>query len=288
MIFKNKLKIAIITGSTKGVGKEIAKMFLKNNYNVIITGRNINNVIKITDELNSNKNTTAYAKGYYLDYNNIHKSSKLLNSLENKEIIPNFLINNAGALNTKNLNNVSLKTIDIITKANLIGPLIMSKYCINIIKNNNEYGGILFNTPPYKIDDKTTYLLPYMQSKLAQTTLMKSLANSNLNNKAIICGFWTNYPLSTDAIINRNIGTLDNCMHPSILSDTVEKLIFNTINPWRYNSKVIIDKDFLTEHNLSLNKYKMGDNVKNLDDLFINYIKKKILLKKNLYNNYSY
>ena len=51
---------------------------------------------------------------------------------------------------------------------------------------------------------------------------------------------------------------------------------------------MIIDKDFLTEHNLSLNKYKMGDNVKNLDDLFINYIKKKILLKKNLYNNYSY
>ena len=69
-----------------------------------------------------------------------------------------------------------------------------------MLANNNEYGGILFNTPPYNIHDKTSYLLPYMQTKLAQTTLMKSLANSNLNNNALICGFWTNFPLSTDAI----------------------------------------------------------------------------------------
>ena len=167
--------------------------------------------------------------------------------------------------------------------ANMIGPLIMSKYCINIIKNTNEYGGILFNTPSYKIDDKTTYLLPYMQTKLGQTTLMNSLANSNLNNKALICGFWTKYPLSTDAIINRNLGTLDNCMHPSILSDTIEELIFNTNNPWRYNSKVIIDQDFLSERNISLNKYKMGKNIKKLDDLFMDHLKNKYNIKKNLY-----
>lgn len=283
MIFKNKFKTALITGSTRGVGKEIAKMFLKNNYNVVITGRNINYAKKVADELNSSKYSLAHAKGYYLNYDNISKCSNLLNSLENKEIIPNFLINNAGALNTKNLNDVSLKTIDTMANANMIGPLIMSKYCINIIKNTNEYGGILFNTPPYKIDDKTTYLLPYMQTKLGQTTLMNSLANSNLNNNALICGFWTKYPLSTDAIINRNIGTLDNYMHPSILSDTIEELIFNTNNPWRYNSKVIIDEDFLTEKNISLKKYKMGKNIKKLDDLFMGHLKNKYNIKKNLY-----
>ena len=283
MIFKNKFKTALITGSTRGVGKEIAKMFLKNHYNVVITGRNINDAKKVADELNSNKYSLAHAKGYYLNYDNISKSSNLLNSLENKEIIPNFLINNAGALNTNNLNDVSLKTINTMANTNMIGPLIMSKYCINIIKNTNEYGGILFNTPPYKIDDKTTYLLPYMQTKLGQTTLMNSLANSNLNNKALICGFWTKYPLSTDAIINRNIGTLDNCMHPSILSNTIEELIFNTNNPWRYNSKVIIDDDFLSERNISLNKYKMCKNIKKLDDLFMGHLKNKYNIKKNLY-----
>ena len=52
-------------------------------------------------------------------------------------------------------------------------------------------------------------------------------------------------------------------MHPSILSDTIEELIFNTTNPHQYNSKVIIDEDFLNEKNLSLDRYKMGKNVKN-------------------------
>jgi len=283
MIFNNNLKTALITGSTKGVGKEIAKMFLKNNYNVIITGRNINNALTVADELNSNNLTVAKAKGYNLDFTNLHKSFNLLNSLENKSIRPSFLINNAGALNIKNINDISVNTIDIITKTNMIGPMILSKYCINIIKDHKEYGGILFNTPPYKIDDKTTYLLPYMQTKLAQTTLMKSLSNSNLNNNALVCGFWTNYPLSTNAIISRNIGKIENCMSPTILSKVLEELIFNTNNNTHYNGKVIIDKDFLESKNISLKQFEMGNDVKDLDTLFMNHLKNKYSKKKNLY-----
>ena len=283
MIFNNTLKTALITGSTKGVGKEIAKMFLKNNYNVIITGRNINNALTVADELNSNNLTVAKASGYNLDFTNLHKSFNLLNSLENKSIKPSFLINNAGALNIKNINDISVNSIDKITKTNMIGPMILSKYCIDIIKDNNEYGGILFNTPPYKIDDKTTYLLPYMQTKLAQTTLMKSLSNSNLNNNALICGFWTNYPLSTNAIISRNIGKIENCMSPTILSKVLEELIFNTKNNTYYNGKVIIDKDFLESKNISLKQFEMGNDVKDLDTLFMNHLKNKYSKKKDLY-----
>ena len=283
MIFNNTLKTALITGSTKGVGKEIAKMFLKNNYNVIITGRNINNALTVADELNSNNLTIAKAIGYNLDFTNLHKSFNLLNSLENKSIKPSFLINNAGALNIRNINDISVKSIDIITKTNMIGPMILSKYCIDIIKDKKEYGGILFNTPPYKIDDKTTYLLPYMQTKLAQTTLMKSLSNSNLNNNALVCGFWTNYPLSTDAIISRNIGKIENCMSPTILSKLLEELIFNTKNNTYYNGKVIIDKDFLESKNISLKQFEMGNDVKDLDTLFMNHLKNKYSKKKDLY-----
>ena len=90
MIFKNKLKTAIVTGSTKGVGQEIAKMFLKNNYNVIITGRNEKTAKNIAEMLNASKNN-GLAKGYYLNYNDMNNSHKLLNLLENKEIKINFL-----------------------------------------------------------------------------------------------------------------------------------------------------------------------------------------------------
>lgn len=274
MVFNNYLKTALITGGTKGVGKEIAKMFLNNNYNVIITGRNINDTIRAADKLNSeNTKNMGRVKGYNLDYLNIHKSYNLLNNLENKTIQPTFLINNAGALNIKNMNDISINTIEILNKVNIIGPTILSKYCIDIINTSKEKGGILFNTPPYEIDKKTKYLLPYMQTKLAQTTLMRSLANSNKNKNALICGFWTNYPLSTNAILSRNIGNIENCMHPNILAETLEQLIFHTKNNTFYNGEVIIDEYFLKYKDIDVNKYKMGKNTKKLDDLFINHIK---------------
>jgi short-subunit dehydrogenase len=283
MVFNNKLKIALITGGTRGVGYEIAKMFKRNNYNVIITGRKESEAIKISEKLNDNDiYSKGVVKGYKLDFTDINDSNKLLNKLENKDIRPNFIINNAGTLNLKNINDISLKEYEIMLKVNTIGPLILSKYCLDILKcSSDKYSGILFNTPPYNIDDKTTYLLPYMQTKLAQTTLMSSLANLSLNNNAVVCGFWTNYPLLTDAIIKKNIGKNDNCMHPKILSKTLEELIFNTKNPTHYNSKVIIDKEFLKNKNVNIKQFKIGNNTKNLDDLFMKHL--NINQKKNMF-----
>jgi len=274
MIFNNKLKTALVTGGTRGVGKELAKMFKKNNYNVIITGRKECEANKIAEELNSiDTYSNGIVKGYKLDFMDIINSKKLLNKLEKKEIKPNFLINNAGTLDMRNINKITLKQFDNLLKVNTIGPMLLSKYCIDIIRNNtNDYSGILFNTPPYRIDDKTSYLLPYMQSKLAQTTLMKSLANLSINNNALICGFWTKYPLLTDAIIDRKITEKENCMHPKILAKTLEELLFNTNNPTQYNSKVIIDHDFLYERGICLNQFKNGKIIKNLDSIFLNHL----------------
>lgn len=274
MIFNNKLKIALVTGGTRGVGKELAKMFKKHNYNVIITGRKESDAINIADELNSiDRYSKGIVKGYKLDFTDIINSKKILNKLDNKEIKPSFLINNAGTLNTRDIDNLTLKNFDNLLKVNTIGPMLLSKYCIDIIRNNTDhYTGILFNTPPYIIDDKTSYLLPYMQSKLAQTTLMKSLAKLSINNNAVVCGFWTKYPLLTDAIIERKIGKKENCMHPSILAKTLEELLFNTSNPTIFNSDVIIDDDFLKNRNISIDQFKIGNDVKNLDNLFFNHL----------------
>ncbi len=257
-------------------------MFLKNNFNVIITGRNKNNVEKITTNLNLNNknNNNSIVKGYKLDYTDIINSKEFINLLENKKIKPSYLVNNAGTLQLDSIHDITLNKMDLLFKINILGPMLLSKFCIDIIRNTNENGAILFNTPPYNIHNKTTYLLPYMQSKLAQTTLMKSLANSNVNNNAIVCGFWTNYPLMTDAIIERKICTKDNCMHPSILSKTLEEILFNSKNKQVYNSKVVIDEDILNQRNISLDKYKLGNNIKKLDDLFFYHLKNKYKNKK--------
>ena len=264
---------ALITGGTRGVGKEIADMFKKRGYNVIITGRDTNNAKLIAEEINKKyPDKDGIAQGYKLDFTNMAGSRKLLAKLEKGEIRPTYLINNAGVLMFDNMRNITEKHLDIMFKVNVIGPMYLTKLCMNDIRKNN-YGAILFNSPPYRIDNKTKYLLPYMQTKLAQTTFMHSLSNLHLSSDVLVSSFWTKYPLMTDAIISRGIGNIEECMHPSILSRTIEELLFNTANRVYYNGKVILDDDFLKNQNIDVNQYKMGKDVPSLDSLFLKYLK---------------
>ena len=264
---------ALITGGTRGVGKEIADMFKKRGYNVIITGRDTNNAKLIAEEINKKyADKDGIAQGYKLDFTNMAGSRKLLAKLEKGEIRPTYLINNAGVLMFDNMRNITEKHLDIMFKVNVIGPMYLTKLCMNDIRKNN-YGAILFNSPPYRIDNKTKYLLPYMQTKLAQTTFMHSLSNLHLSSDVLVSSFWTKYPLMTDAIISRGIGNIEECMHPSILSRTIEELLFNTANRVYYNGKVILDDDFLKNQNIDVKQYKMGKDVPSLDSLFLKYLK---------------
>ena len=264
---------ALITGGTRGVGKEIADMFKKRGYNVIITGRDTNNAKLIAEEINKKyPDKDGIAQGYKLDFTNMAGSRKLLAKLEKGEIRPTYLINNAGVLMFDNMRNITEKHLDIMFKVNVIGPMYLTKLCMNDIRKNN-YGAILFNSPPYRIDNKTKYLLPYMQTKLAQTTFMHSLSNLHLSSDVLVSSFWTKYPLMTDAIISRGIGNIEECMHPSILSRTIEELLFNTANRVYYNGKVILDDDFLKNQNIDVKQYKMGKDVPSLDSLFLKYLK---------------
>ena len=276
---------ALITGGTRGVGKEIADMFKKRGYNVIITGRDTNNAKLIAEEINKKyPDKDGIVQGYKLDFTNMAGSRKLLAKLEKGEIRPTYLINNAGVLMFDNMRNITEKHLDIMFKVNVMGPMYLTKLCIDDIWKHN-YGAILFNSPPYRIDNKTKYLLPYMQTKLAQTTFMHSLSNSHMGSHigsdkgshmgsdVLVSSFWTKYPLMTDAIISRGIGNLEECMHPSILSRTIEELLFNTANRVYYNGKVILDDDFLKNQNIDVNQFKMGKDVPSLDSLFLKYLK---------------
>ncbi len=276
-------KLALITGATRGVGKELAKMFQTHNYDVIITGRDANNTKSIADELNANipegssQRGTAMgtAMGYELDFTTANEdNNELLAELKNKTIKPTYLINNAGVLMLDNMRNITTKQLHVMFSVNTFGPMLLSKYCMEHIWEQKS-GGILFNSPPYAIDDKTKYLMPYMQTKLAQTTFMHSLANTTPKESDVfVSSFWTNYPLHTDAILKRGVGKIEDCMHPRILSRTVEELLFNIKNRQEYNGKEIIDGKFLQARGIDTTQFQMSPSQMppSLDQLFLNHL----------------
>ena len=125
------MKKVLITGGNKGIGLEVTKLFLENNYEVIIIARDYNDF-----ELNDNKNV----KKIQYDLTDISGIEKLVHEIGSVDI----LINNAGLMNSLPYDNYQKEKFDDIMDLNLYAPIELinhvSKY---MIKNN---GGRIVNT----------------------------------------------------------------------------------------------------------------------------------------------
>ena len=106
------MKNVIITGSSRGIGFELVKLFNENDYKVIALSRNTKPISNL-----KLKNV----KSFYLDISSpesINKTIKLV-SEEFKKI--DILINNAGALINKPFKDTSFKDFESIYKVNVFG-----------------------------------------------------------------------------------------------------------------------------------------------------------------------
>lgn len=257
---------ALVIGGTRGIGLEITKMFCRNRVPVVFTGTNIDNIKEVEENFNSRS-----VYGTDLDlacFNSIENFKKKMDSFHFR---PNILVYNAGYLSLRPYEKDA--NVRKLFQINTISPIIMTSFFLPEMMKAN-HGHIIFNSPPYVIDEKVKFLTPYIQSKLGQTTFMKSVSHI-VKHKNISCNsIWTNYPLWTDAIRLRNVGAKEQCVDPSILSRVVEEIIWKE-DPKTFKGNEIIDESYLQSKNIDTRKFFLGNRVKNLDELFLSHLIKK-------------
>lgn len=147
-IYKGELlkgRTALITGGTSGIGLAIAKTFLLNDCNVIITGRSqekLNDVVKkLTKEINDDKLKIIGYKFDITDTKNIqNKFEELLKIIDNRIDI---LVNNAGIIKGSNIGNTDVDEYELCLKTNLEGTYFLSQTFFNYLKGNKIKGNIL-------------------------------------------------------------------------------------------------------------------------------------------------
>lgn len=126
-------KIILISGGTRGLGIEIAKLLINNNYKVIVTGRTTNEDIENLIRLNQEN---IFFESF--DLKNIDKIKKFISNLSKKYGRIYGLINNAavgydGVLATMHENEISE-----LLKINIEAPILLSKYVSRMMLLNNE------------------------------------------------------------------------------------------------------------------------------------------------------
>ena len=94
MDFDLKNKVAIVTGSGRGIGQDIAKKLANEGTQLICISRTKSSLIKLKKELDIINNKENFI--YSLDLENKKSIKKVINFLKKNKLSPNIAINNVG------------------------------------------------------------------------------------------------------------------------------------------------------------------------------------------------
>lgn len=196
------MKTVVITGSARGLGYEMAKVFRQNNVNVVISDLNedkLNNTKQELEKINSSSKVKSCVC-------NVTKSEDILNLIEftKKEFGKiDIWINNAGVNQPEEaIWELTEEEINLVLDVDLKGTIMCSKLVMNeMIKQHN---GAIYNIEGYGSNDaKMLGLSIYGTSKRAVTYFTEALAKeSELKNTGVIIGKLSPGIMITDFIVN--------------------------------------------------------------------------------------
>lgn len=139
----NQKRVVVITGSSRGIGKAIAKEFATNNYSVLLNAREEKELIETVQEIKkeiSDPSQVAYLTG---DISEEKICISLIEEAIKKFGRINVLINNAGISGpSQRTNNITSKDWDYVIGVNLRGTFLCTrealKYMTSSSNNNNK------------------------------------------------------------------------------------------------------------------------------------------------------
>ena len=88
------MKTVLITGASSGIGRELAFIFAKNNYNIVLVARRAKNLDEIKELVNADYNVDVHSIS--MDLSQLQSANQLLEKLISKGLKIDVLINNAG------------------------------------------------------------------------------------------------------------------------------------------------------------------------------------------------
>jgi len=119
-------QLALITGSTSGIGEAIAKLLGKNGFNLILTGRREERLIELKEKIKKESGVEVFILNFDVRFND--EVCKAINSLPDEWKRIDVLINNAGlASGLDSIQNGDLEDWDKMIDTNVKGLLYITR-----------------------------------------------------------------------------------------------------------------------------------------------------------------
>ena len=139
-LFNLKGKLALITGSGRGIGKSLSLALANAGCDIILTSRSINELEKVKSEIVSLGRKCHF---FILDVKNVEGIKNLYSKLEHLCLYPDILVNNAGTEEVRPSKDVDEELWDKILDTNLKGAFFISQCFATQLIVQKKYGSII-------------------------------------------------------------------------------------------------------------------------------------------------
>ncbi len=178
-------KVAVVTGAGRGIGKAVAKIFLRNNYNVVLTGRHEESLRIAVDESNGD---SSRAICVVTNVRNPKEVDRLFDITLDKFARLDVVFNNAGiSAPPVEIDELTVDDWQAVIETNITGSFLCARKAFAIMKGQQPKGGRIINNGSISAYAPRPLSAPYTVSKHAITGLTRSLALDGRKHN-IACG----------------------------------------------------------------------------------------------------
>jgi 3-oxoacyl-[acyl-carrier protein] reductase len=172
-------KTALVTGSTKGIGKAIAIELAKEGVNVLINGRSFEEVERVVNEIKSNFPTTS-PQNATADIADVQQRETLFKKYPNLDI----LVNNMGIYEIMKYEDVDDEVWEKYFHTNVLAANGLSKFYLRRMLDN-DYGRIIFIASEEALMP-SGQMPQYCMTKSMLLSLSKSLSKLTIGKEVTV------------------------------------------------------------------------------------------------------
>lgn len=238
---------AFITGTTRGIGKQIALALAEAGCNVVSTGKTVEEGGDLPGTIHQTaEECEAHGVDAHAIQLNLREEKNIHDAVEEAidvfdEI--NIVINNASAIQLARVEEMPANRFDLMTDVNIRGTYLTSRAFIPHLR---EIGGghILTNSPPIT-KDRSSGSAAYSWSKLGMSFITLSLADELATDTIAANTIWPVTAIDTRATRYFGMGTEDDWRSPEIISDAVLEILSR--DPEQFTGNSLYDEEILHE-----------------------------------------
>jgi citronellol/citronellal dehydrogenase len=259
-----KGRVAIVTGSSRGIGRCLALRFAAEGAKVVVAAKSESTSEKLPGSIHTVAKEIEAIGGTALaikvDVRSEDDIKAMIDAAIQKFGRLDVLVNNAGAMWWQPLLQTPPKRYDLMWEINVRASYLCIYYGLpHMIAGG--WGHIINCSPPITLEASPGYVC-YMTTKMGMTRLAIGVAAEHKKDNVAANALWPATPIESQATINWGLGKREQWRSPDILCDAAMEILRS--EPKQLTGRQLIDEEFLRERGWSqerIDSYWLGGKV---------------------------